>query len=150
MLQFLLISSSTCFDFQTPTSALHHFFLLTVPCFCPPTFNSVYYHFSLSLSLLSLSSFLYICLLSTMSFAIMIICCHRPGQRIRQGRGGKACYSFLPSVWHVWRMEIWSRRCCNFSPSIWVGRREREGEPGSMIRGGIEVKRGIHNVLFCL
>lgn len=27
------------------------------------------------------------------------------GMRERQGRGSKACYSFLPSVWHVWRME---------------------------------------------
>lgn len=40
--------------------------------------------------------------------AVMICCLGRVlADRDRQGRGRtvKACYSFLPSLWHVWRME---------------------------------------------
>lgn len=43
----------------------------------------------------------------------------RKGLRERQVGGSKACYSFLPSVWHVWRMEgdLEPRAHCNFTLS---------------------------------
>lgn len=70
----LPLSLSTCFHFQTPTSALHYIFCqqFLVSVLPPSTRCSIT---SLSLPLLSLSSSLYIFLLSSVSlWAVMIIC----------------------------------------------------------------------------
>lgn len=113
MLQFLLISPSTfqpVFIFTLPLlpciifSASSYLFLsshLQLSAASPP-------QLCFSLSLLSLSSSLHIFLFppwKSCNGYLLVGLNHTPGQRKRQARGGEACYSFLPSVWHVWRME---------------------------------------------
>lgn len=116
MLQFLM----NCSDFQTPTSALHHFFCLKFLVFVLPS-STYWYHFSSSL---------YISLLSSISFWAAVIICWW-GWAIGLGRKkGRLevvkpviLSSPLSGMCGEWR-EIWSLHCCNFSLSIWVGRRE--------------------------
>lgn len=86
------------------------------------------FFFSLFLSA-SLHSFLLCVFMSCNDFLSAGL--SRKGLRERQVGGSKACYSFLPSVWHVWRMEgdLEPRAHCNFTLCIRVGHQRWGSEP---------------------
>lgn len=106
MWEFLLSYSP-----DVPLNLSTSFFLFPYSHFCTASFSAFISWLQSSHDRLGRVLFLFASLHSFLLYVFMscndylLVGLSRKGLRERQVGGSKACYSSLPSVWHVWRME---------------------------------------------